>query len=91
MLRSNSSQLVGGPSLPISPYPAQKGTEIAAHLVTDKRPDEEGWTPCFGGLLYRKWVRGLIAGYRDMAGNEAKVSNCCSWQVYQLTFPARDL
>lgn len=74
MLRPKTPHFDPSPSLPICPYPAPNGTEIATHLITEHKPDGEDWAPCFGGLFYRKWVRGLVAGYRDMAGNEAKVS-----------------
>lgn len=62
--------------LPVSPYPAQVGTEIAAHFIIDKEslkdPNEEGWVPCFNGMMYRKWAKGHVVGYRNFAGNEAK-------------------
>jgi hypothetical protein len=61
-------------TLPVSPYPAPVGTEVAAHFITEHRPQEDGWVSCFNGLLYRKWVKGYVVSYRDFAGNEAKVS-----------------
>lgn len=61
-------------AFPVSFYPAQVGTKIAAHFIVDYRPEleAEGWVPCFNGFLLRKWVHGEIVGYRDFAGNEAK-------------------
>ncbi|KAH9937507.1 uncharacterized protein B0H18DRAFT_1113332 [Fomitopsis serialis] len=63
---------------PVSPYPAQPGTRIRAHFVTNKPPtsgpDADGWRPWVGGT-WSKWVRGTIVGYRDLAGREAKMRN----------------
>lgn len=59
-------------SLPVSPYPAQPGTAVRAHVVVHKEPEEGGWRPWVGGT-WSKWVRGTILGYRDFAGREAKV------------------
>jgi hypothetical protein len=65
-------------SLPISPYPVPIGTAIAAHFIIDKesvqKTYDDGWIPCFNGMMYRKWVKGHVVGYRDFAGNEAKVN-----------------
>ncbi|KAI0348713.1 hypothetical protein BDW22DRAFT_1319135 [Trametopsis cervina] len=57
--------------LPLSPYPAQPGTAVRAHVVVYEEPDEEGWTP-WVGATWSKWVRGTILGYRDFAGREAQ-------------------
>ncbi|KZV77708.1 hypothetical protein PENSPDRAFT_746823, partial [Peniophora sp. CONT] len=60
-------------TLPVSPYPAQAGTPIRAHLVSETRPPGsagEGWEPWVGG--WAKWVRGRVLGYRDLAGREAE-------------------
>lgn len=62
-------------TLPVSPYPAQAGTPIRAHLVSETRPSGcagEGWEPWVGG--WAKWARGRVLGYRDLAGREAEVS-----------------
>lgn len=65
-------------SLPVSPYPVPVGTAIAAHFIIDKesvqKTDDDGWIPCFNGMMYRKWVKGHVVGYRDFAGNETKVN-----------------
>jgi hypothetical protein len=65
-------------SLPVSPYPVPIGTAIAAHFIIDKesvhKTHDDGWIPCFNGMMYRKWVKGHVIGYRDFAGNEAKVN-----------------
>ncbi|KAI0961339.1 hypothetical protein AcV7_000468 [Taiwanofungus camphoratus] len=60
-------------TLPVSPYPAQPGTPIRAHFVSDRPPTAgaEGWRPWVGGT-FSKWVRGTVLGYRDLAGREAK-------------------
>ncbi|THH31984.1 hypothetical protein EUX98_g2204 [Antrodiella citrinella] len=60
-------------SLPVSPYPAHPGTPIRAHFVVDTKPDdsEEGWTPWVGGT-WRKWVKGMVVGYKDFAGRDAQ-------------------
>ncbi|EPT04158.1 hypothetical protein FOMPIDRAFT_1140519 [Fomitopsis schrenkii] len=64
-------------TLPVSPYPAQPGTRIRAHFVTNDPPttgggpDGEGWRPWVGGT-WSKWVKGTVVGYRDLAGREAK-------------------
>lgn len=60
-------------SLPLSPYPAQLGTPIRAHFVAQSRQLDEGWTPWIGDT-WGKWARGNVLGYRDFAGQEAKVS-----------------
>lgn len=75
LLRHENSRHTQTPlytTLPVSPYPAPVGTEVAAHFIIDHRPREDGWVPCFNGLLYRKWVKGHVVSYRDFAGNEAK-------------------
>jgi hypothetical protein len=47
-------------SLPVSPYPAQPGTRIRAHIVSESRPitksdpEAEGWHPWVGG--WAKWI-----------------------------------
>ena len=63
-------------TLPVSFYPAPVGKTIAAHFIAEHKPEleAEGWTPCFGGMLVRKWVKGEVVGYRDFAGNEARVN-----------------
>ena len=81
-------------AFPISFYPAQTGTKIAAHFLTDYRPEleDEGWTPCFNGLLLRKWVEGEIVGYRDFAGNEATVNRSNIYSCdYSYVFSAWDI
>ncbi|CCA77756.1 hypothetical protein PIIN_02978 [Serendipita indica DSM 11827] len=60
------------PTLPVSPYPAPIGTEVAIHCLHENPLPDEGWTPAFGGLIYRKWFHGHITDYRDFAGNQAK-------------------
>ena len=63
-------------TLPVSPYPAQAGTPIRAHLVSETRPSGsagEGWEPWVGG--WAKWVRGRVLGYRDLAGREAEAGH----------------
>ncbi|KAJ7835308.1 hypothetical protein B0H13DRAFT_2108476 [Mycena leptocephala] len=47
------------PTLPVSPYPAQRETAIRAHFVTHERPRN-------------RWVRGSVLGYRDFAGRETE-------------------
>ncbi|KAJ6519581.1 hypothetical protein C8R45DRAFT_886226 [Mycena sanguinolenta] len=59
------------PTLPVSPYPAQRDTAIRAHFVTHQPPQEPGWTPWLGGS-WSKWVRGTVLGYRDFAGRETQ-------------------
>lgn len=61
----------GLPSLPASPYPAQNGTCVLAHFVSYAPPKEPDWEPWMYGT-WRKWVRGHVLGYKDLAGNEAK-------------------
>ncbi|KAF7339857.1 hypothetical protein MVEN_01902500 [Mycena venus] len=68
LLQSASSAL---PTLPVSPYPAQRETAIRAHFVTHERPQEPGWAPWLGGS-WSKWVRGTVLGYRDFAGRETQ-------------------
>ncbi|KAF8971582.1 hypothetical protein BDZ97DRAFT_1252714 [Flammula alnicola] len=58
-------------TLPVSPYPAHKGTAIRAHFVTHEKPDEAGWSPWIGGT-WGKWHEGKVLGYRDFAGRETK-------------------
>lgn len=69
------SPLHGDSTFPVSLYPAQIGTKVAAHFLTDYKPglEEEGWMPCFNRLMLRKWVHGEVVGYRDFAGSGAKV------------------
>lgn len=73
-----AAQRARGNSLPVSPYPVPVGTPIAAHFIIDKesvqKTDDDGWIPCFNGMMYRKWVKGYVVGYRDFAGNDAKVN-----------------
>ncbi|KAI0690708.1 hypothetical protein BC835DRAFT_1407464 [Cytidiella melzeri] len=57
--------------LPVSPYPAQPGTAVRAHVVVYTEPNEDGWKPWIGGT-WSKWVRGNVMGYRDFAGREAQ-------------------
>jgi len=66
------------PSLPVSPYPAPVGTPILAHFVSTSPPLQSSpgvsaaeWKPWVGGL-WGAWVRGIIRGYRDFAGINAK-------------------
>jgi len=70
-----SSPLRDDGAFPVSFYPSPTGTKVAAHFVVEHNPELEskGWIPCFGGMLLRKWVEGEVVGYRDFAGNEAKV------------------
>ncbi|KAJ7900094.1 hypothetical protein B0H14DRAFT_3080476 [Mycena olivaceomarginata] len=68
VLRSESPAL---PALPVSPYPAPRGTAIRAHFVTHVRPEEPGWMPWVGGS-WSKWVQGTVLGYRDFAGRETE-------------------
>ncbi|VDB99597.1 unnamed protein product [Peniophora sp. CBMAI 1063] len=73
MLASLPAQTPKLRTLPVSPYPAQTGTPIRAHLVSETRPSGpagEGWQPWVGG--WAKWVRGRVLGYRDLAGREAE-------------------
>jgi hypothetical protein len=63
-------------TLPVSPYPAQPGTRVRAHLVSETQPPGDGWEPWVGG--WAKWVRGRVLGYRDFAGREAKVRRSLS-------------
>ncbi|KAG8827532.1 hypothetical protein FRC19_002610 [Serendipita sp. 401] len=72
LLQTDDSTLFEHQSLPVSPYPASVNTTVAAHFVTETKPNEDGWTPCFNGTLFRKWVTGTVIGYKDFAGNEAK-------------------
>ena len=72
-------------TLPISPYPAQPGTRVRAHFVTQTRPQGEGadgWVPWISG--WSKWVSGRILGYKDFAGREARVSASCHPPFSQL-------
>ena len=75
LLGEVSSPLRQDGVFPVSFYPSPTGTKIAAHFVVEHNPELEskGWTPCFGGMLLRKWVEGEVVGYRDFTGNEAKV------------------
>ena len=75
LLLSATSSLQSPPplrSLPVSPYPAQPGTAVRAHIIVHQEPKEEGWLPWIGGT-WSKWVQGTVVGYRDFAGSEAKV------------------
>ncbi|KAJ7225758.1 hypothetical protein GGX14DRAFT_640820 [Mycena pura] len=58
-------------TLPVSPYPAARGTAVRAHLVSHTRPLEAGWTPWVGGT-WSRWVRGSVLAYRDFAGRETE-------------------
>lgn len=60
-------------SLSVSPYPAQIGASIRAHLVSHLQPTESGWNPWIRGT-WSKWVSGTVHGYRDRTGREAKVT-----------------
>ncbi|KAJ7139881.1 hypothetical protein C8R44DRAFT_765649 [Mycena epipterygia] len=68
LMRTTPSAL---PTLPVSPYPAQRDTAIRAHFVVHECPEEPGWTPWVGGT-WSKWVRGTVLGYRDFAGRETQ-------------------
>ncbi|KAI0085651.1 hypothetical protein BDY19DRAFT_896116 [Irpex rosettiformis] len=70
VLLSTNSKLSTRP-LPVSPYPAQPGAAVRAHVVVQKEPEEGGWSPWIGGT-WSKWVRGTVLGYRDFAGREAQ-------------------
>jgi hypothetical protein len=65
-------------SLPVSPYPLAPGRPVRAHFVKDNPlpmttpGDGELWEPWIGGTQ-RSWVKGVVKGYRDFAGREAKV------------------
>lgn len=77
--RRVDTQDIQANSLPVSPYPLPIGAAVAAHFIVDKESlqkmeNEDGWIPCFNGMMYQKWVKGHVAGYRDFAGNESKVS-----------------
>lgn len=61
-------------TLPITPYPLRTGGKVAIHLVSEEPPLDGTWTPWLGGSLFRKWVYGEVEGYRDNAGNDAKVT-----------------
>jgi len=73
-------------SLPLSPYPAQLGTPFRAHFVAQSRPLDEGWNPWIGDT-WGKWARGQVLGYRDFAGQEAKVSRIQCTSICQMLKP----
>lgn len=62
-------------TLPVSPYPAHRDTNIRAHFVTPFKPEDgdDGWMPWIGGT-WGKWHSGKVLGYRDFAGRETQVS-----------------
>jgi hypothetical protein len=83
LLCEDSSPLRHDGVFPVSFHPSPIGTKVAAHFVVEHKPEleSEGWIPCFGGMLLRKWVEGEVVGYRDFAGNEAKVTLVVSWEI----------
>jgi hypothetical protein len=60
-------------TLPVSPYPAHRDTDIEAHFVTHEKPVNDGWSPWITDT-WGKWHQGKVLGYRDLAGREAEVS-----------------
>ncbi|KAG7099444.1 hypothetical protein E1B28_001295 [Marasmius oreades] len=63
-------------TLPVSPYPAPPQTTIHVHLAVHDLPHGEysqsdEWRPGVGGT-WRRWGRGEVKGYRDLAGRETK-------------------
>lgn len=74
VLLSSLGRIPGLRSLPVSPYPAPSQTGVRAHMIVYDRPAGPGWSQGIGGT-WRKWVPGMVLGYRDFAGRETEVRN----------------
>jgi hypothetical protein len=67
-------------SLPVSPYPVHKDTQVRAHFVTDSQEPllslgQHSWSSWMGTAgVYRAWAECTVRGYRDFAGRETHVS-----------------